>query len=317
MSNGENQEVNIADLERMTNEAEGWTLQTDDSEQTTSDVAPQTEGQVESTPESQTVAPEAPKQEVGKSVGIPDDVLKVLEETPFKSVPDVVKAYKNSQSEYTKLHEKVKPFEQLLNDASTDVQFRQFIEQATQLYRNPSLAQAYQQPQQTQTAGINPANYDLYTPEGQAAYQQAVMEHAQKAAFETVNQRMAGWEQQQQLERAKLEFRQKFPDVNPDDVIKFAQERANRPTPLEDIYKVMSYDQMKAKAYEEARKEVLAKAGEATKNSPVSSQASEKVSANPIDVMKYVQKNGLESANKKWGANEVTKALKQFTEEFS
>jgi len=311
----EKQEVDFAELERMTNEEEGYI-----PEQTTEvepDVnQPQTQtNEPEAKPESAPVAPEVPVTE-NKSVEVKvDDVIsKVSKETPYKTVDDLINGYKSSQSEVTKFIEQVKPHKQLIDDLSTDANLRQFIDQAVQLYRNPSLAQQYAQPQQMQGDGVNPAQYDLYTPEGQYAYQQAVEARAQKLAFETVNQRMSGWEQQQAIEKAKLEFSRKYPEQNPDDVLKFVQEKKNTWT-LEDAFKIANYDKLKEQVYEQARKEISGKINEATKNTPVSSQASDKPSITPNEMMSYVTKYGLESANKKWGGEKVKSAIKQFTEE--
>lgn len=308
-------QVNLEQLERDTNLDEGWEeVQTEKSEhdpkpqdpQTSEGAAP-TEPAPEVTPATAPATPEV-------SQAVTDDILKALEETPFKSVPDVVKAYKSLQSETTKFREKVKPFEQLFSGLETDNGFRQFIEQATQLYRNPQLAQAYQQPNQQQGGQPDPRNYDLSTYEGLQQFQQDTIAHAQRAAFETVNQRMSGWEQQQALEKAKLEFRGKYPDQNPDEILDFVKER-NGKWSLEDAYKIRDYDNLKTKMYEQARKELATKVNEASRNTPIPSAPADKPSTSPMEVMTYLQKYGLPAANKKWGDDKVRDAIKKFTEE--
>jgi hypothetical protein len=315
---GENQ-IDTAELERLTNEEDGWELQTPEKEEQPepNPEAQTTEPTVNTEP--QTVAPEVPVTE-NKSVEVKvDDVIsKVSKETPYKTVEDLINGYKSSQSEVTKFIEKVKPLEQLINDVHNDAGLRQFIDQAVQLYRNPSLAQQYAQPQQQQGVGVNPANYDLYTPEGQMAYQQAVeqqaLEKAQKVAFETVNQRMSGWEQQQAIEKAKLEFSRENPEANVDDVLKFVQER-NGKWSLSDAYKIKNYDSLKAQAYEQAKKEILSKANEAGKNQTANTTNSTTPAVSPADIVQHVTKYGLAVANKRWGADKVKTAIEQFTRE--
>lgn len=312
MSQEKQSEVDYTELERMTNEEEGWVEQTENSEPTPEPVAPQTEPVIEK-PESTQVVPETPapvEQSKSAEVKVDDVVAKVSKETPYKTVDDLINGYKSSQSEVTKFIEQVKPFKQLIDDLNQDSGLRQFIEQATQLYRNPSLAQAYVQPQ----GQPDPRNYDLSTYEGLQQFQQDTIAHAQKAAFETVNQRMSGWEQQQALEKAKLEFRQKYSDANPDDVLKFIQSKGKNWT-IEDAYKIMNYDKVKEHAYEQARKEVLEKANQAAKNAPVSSAPADKPSVSPSEMMNHITRYGLASANKKWGEEKVKTAIKQFTEE--
>lgn len=319
MSNGENQEVDLKELERLTNEEDGYVAeQTEESEPSVNEPQPQTNGAIE-TPESQTVVPEVPVTEnKSAELKVDDVVSKVSKETPYKTVEDLINGYKSSQSEVTKFIEKVKPVEQLINDVTQDPQLRQFIDQAVQLYRNPSLAQQYVQPQTSNVQGVNPANYDLYTPEGQYAYQQAVEQmaeqKAQRIAFETVNQRMSGWEQQQAIEKAKLEFSRENPEANVDEVMKFVQER-NGKWSLSDAYKIANYDKVKSQAYEQAKKEILSKQQEAVKNSTQSSSSTDKPTITPTEMVSYVSKYGVESANKKWGVEKVRTAIRQFTEE--
>ena len=305
-----NQQPTEAELEQMTNEEEGWERQPEQGAPT----EPTGELPTNETPvtaEPPKVEPETPAQ--SQSVSITDDILKSLEETPFKSVPDVVKAYKNLQSEFTKERETVKPHKQLIDRINSDVNFRQFLAQAEQLYSNPQLAQSYLQPQQA-TGEPNPMNYDLYTPEGMAKFQQDTLAYAQKAAFETVNQRMSGWEQQQAIEREKLAFRQKYSDVDPDDVLNFVQERQGKWS-LEDAYKIKNYDNLKQQAYEQAKKEIIAKSQEASKNTPANTGQASTPSVSPSEMMQFIQRYGVESANKKWGSGKVRDAIKQFTEE--
>lgn len=306
-------QVDIAELERITNEDEGWKLQTPEGEQPNPETQPQTSEQ-QPTESAPTVSPATPAPaEQSKAAVIPDEVLKVLEETPFKTIPDIVKGYKNSQSEFTKLNERVKPYEQLLNDVSADAGLRQFIDQAVQLYRNPQLAQAYAQPQQG-AGEPNPANYDFSTFEGIAQFQKDTIAHAQKAAFETVNQRMSSWEQKQALEKSKLEFSREFPDVNVDEVLGFVNERNGKWT-LQDAYKIKNYENLKSQIYEQARKELTAKVNEAAKNAPASSAPSDKPAVSNSEIMQHIARYGHEAANKRWGAEKVQTALRKFTEE--
>jgi hypothetical protein len=315
MSNGENQEVDLKELERLTNEEDGYVAeQTADAEPNVNESQPQTNNAIE-TPESQTVIPEVPVVEnKSAELKVDDVVSKVSKETPYKTVEDLINGYKSSQSEVTKFIEKVKPVEQLINDVTQDPQLRQFIDQAVQLYRNPQLAQQYMQPNVQNGGQPNPQQYDLYTPEGLAQFQQDTLSYAQKAAFETVNQRMSGWEQQQQIEKAKLEFSRENPDANVDEVMKFVQER-NGKWSLGDAYKIANYDKVKTQAYEQAKKEILSKQQEAVKNSTQSSSPTDKPTITPTEMVSYVSKYGVESANKKWGVEKVRTAIKQFTEE--
>lgn len=313
----EGNQIDAAELERLTNEEEGWELQTE-TEQPEPTPEAQTEIPVVNT-EPQTVTPETPVIE-SKSAEVKVDPIieKVAKETPYKTVDDLINGYKSSQTEVTKFIEQVKPHKQLIDDLTTNAEFRQFIEQATQLYRNPQLAQQYVQPQQQQFDGVNPANYDLYTPEGQMAYQQAVeqkaLEKAQRVAFETVNQRMSGWEQQQEIERAKLQFSRENPDANVDEVLKFVQERNGKWT-LSDAFKIANYDKVKTQAYEQAKKEILSKANEAAKNTQSTTTNSDKPSVSPSDIVSHVTKYGVNAANKRWGADKVKSAIEQFTQE--
>jgi len=313
----EGNQIDTAELERLTNEEEGWELQTPEKEeQPEQNPEAQTEAPVVNA-EPQTVAPEVPQTE-NKSAEVKVDPIieKVTKETPYKTVDDLINGYKSSQTEVTKFIEQVKPHKQLIDDLTTDAGLRQFVDQAVQLYRNPSLAQPYIPQQQVQ--GVNPANYDLYTPEGQMAYQQAVeqqaVEKAQKVAFETINQRMSGWEQEQAIGKAKLEFSRLHPDVNVDEVLDFVQKNAGKWS-LSDAYKIKNYDNLKTQAYEQAKKEILSKANEAGKNQPANTTNSSTPSVTPADIVQHVTKYGLGASNKRWGADKVKSAIEQFTRE--
>lgn len=264
--------------------------------------------------------PDASVADSGKPAQMPpegkidDALLKALEETPFKSVPDVVKGYKNILSESTKFREKAKPFEQLIDEASVDRNLGNYIQQAVMLYKNPQLAAAYATPGGSVASPPDPRNYDMFNPEQVQKYQTDLQGYMARELDGRLNARLSDMEQRQTLEKMKFEFKQAYPSADPESVLKWYREKG--PWSLTDVYKAMNYDNLKSEALNEARREITKQMESArtTKTPAGASTSSEPVKIQ--DVLDYVTRYGEKATRKKFGDTKYLEALRVDAENF-
>lgn len=274
--------------------------------------------QAGSEPQAQTTEPESGEPAKGQAPSTLDELREALKDTPYyqegrdvkELVAELKKGYKELQGSHTKLSQKVKPIEQLL-DRISNPQIARTIEQILPYVENPSLLQAYVNPQgQVVTGEPNPANYDLLTPEGQAQFQRDTLAYARQAAQEDVKAFTSRWEQQKQLELQKLEFKKQFPDVDPDTVLQEAQSKLAYQNPLVTAWKALNYDNLKSQAMEEARKELGKKLEDAAVNKTPQASAPTKA-PNLNDILQYIASRGVEAAKKRYGSAKVDEAMRE------
>lgn len=312
--NTDNQQEQALDLEKLTNEtlAEEYNYT---PETTTPEVEAPTEGQsltdgsqkVESAPStSNAPTPQVPQS--GQAPNLPEDVLKALEETPYKSIPDVVKGYKEIQKAFNETREKVKPHQQLIDEVSADPKFAEFIQQAQMLYKNPQLAQAYQGAPQVD-AVPDPRAYDMTTVEGYGQYMNDLSNYQQRQFDARINARLSQIEQTRQLDQQKYAFKEAFPDVDPEEAIQKIQAKTKQGWSMADAWKAMDYDNLKSKALEEARKELTKKLETAGQTATPSSASPSKPQAGLEDVVNYTRKYGSVAARKRYGDKTFMDAL--------
>lgn len=250
---------------------------------------------------------------------LPPELQDAFKDTPFtgedlvKNVSDAVKSWKSTSSEYTKLREKVKPYEQLLDEVSRDQNLANFLRQAEMLYRNPQLASAYATPQGNVDAPPDPRQYDMYDANQYQAYQQALTDYNARFVDSRLNARLSQIEQQQKINDEKAKLQQAFPDVNPDEVLNRIRAKGTNWTAV-DAYKALEYDNLKSKMLEEARKELTNKLETANKTTSPTPTGATKSTIKVADVIAYINKHGGESAKKKFGLEIFNKALREGTD---
>lgn len=263
-------------------------------------------------------APETSKSQEAKP-DISDSLKGLFGDTPYKSddvvdsAKKIVEGYKNLQAELTRRSQETKPYEQFLRKMSTDRTFANFVEQARQMYENPQLAQPYLNQNQGKP---NPANYfpeGYVTPEGMAKYQSDLEAYFQRDVDSRLNSRLSEMETRNQRENLKLQFRQKFPSENPDDLLDWWSKEAYQFNPFEIAYKMRNFDTVKSSALDEARKELNRQLEEAQKNKTPQASASTTQKVKATDIIDYIGKHGLASAQKKFTQQEVSKVLMQYS----
>ena len=306
-------------LEELTNEAfsqEGIPQLNEVRQSPQSDAPEEEPASVEGTP-AQTQS--------GQVSDISEDERKFLEEiralkeisgTPFKSPADLVKSYKEVQSQWTKDHEfvtKVKPYEQLLNDVTTDANFANFLQQAAVLYKNPQLASAYINPSGNLNSPPDPRSYNMFDDADLQRYQKDQADYMARQLDARLNARFSTIEQQTRIEKAKAELKGAFPDVNPDEVLDWVQKKGTNWS-LVDAYKIREFDNIKTKALEEARKELNQKLETAGKTTTPTTSASPKGGVKVEDILSHIARYGGDSARKKFGEKNFNDALRMSTD---
>lgn len=239
--------------------------------------------------------------------------IKEVSGTPFKSVPDLVKAHKELQSTYTREHEFLtqgKPIEHLVRKAIENPAYRQFLEEVTPMFDNPQLAAAYagQAPGQADVPP-DPRAYDMYDPESYAKFQQEQAAYLQRKVDGTLNARLSQSESRQRLEMEKQQLKAAFPDANPDEIVTRLQERSKKGWSITDGYKVLEFDNIASKALEQARKEVAKQleTAKATGTPAAGGGAREEVKL--ADIIDHINRYGGDSARKKFGDRNFSEAL--------
>ena len=308
-TNSSDNSVSISELEKLTNESNGWVKNESEQKETT-DIEESPEPNNEET----IVENKASKKEAssnGQAKTNSNDDISSLAETPYKSIKDIVKGYKNLQSELTKKGEKFKNFESVSDRLDSDANFKQFYEQALALYDNPQLAQAYANPQAGKASTPDPREYDLYSDEGLQKYNQDLSDYQSRQLDERLNARFRTIDQRDSIERARLHLKESFPDAKAEEVEKFITEKNGRWN-LSDVYKIMAYDNLKENASVEARKNIQQKMEMASNASPATS-ASSSSAVNSEDVVRHIIKHGIDSARKKYGSRETMSAQSDYT----
>jgi len=318
----DNQQINEQDLEKQTNAEAGWEPSaevgqslggsatgepaTQDAKGVKDDVteaAPVADKATEAPPDATPEAKPEEKIDYAARAKELEEQFKALTETPYKSVAEIVKGYKEIQGQYTKVNEKVKPVQQLLDQMAKDPTLRTFMEQAAQAYYNPAMLEAY-----NQTGIPDRKSYDMYSEEGAAKYDADIKAYYERTIDQRIGARLGQVEQQNALERAKMDFKSKFPDKDPERVLEYAKGRSNDWS-LADVMKIMEYDNLKSQALEDARKEVTKQLETAQKSgSPVAASAP-KVSVKVDDILGHISKYGSDSAMKKFTKAKVEEAL--------
>ena len=230
--------------------------------------------------------------------------FKELQDLPFKTPLEWLKGHKSLQGEFTKLSTRVKPLERFLNKASSDPRFKQAVEQLEQFYENPELARAYQN-QQNPSAPPDPRGYNLDDPQGFQQFQTDLASYQERVVDSRIQTRLAPLESQRMLEQRKWEFKQQFPEVDPESVLSRAEE-ISQVNPLVNIHKVLDYDNMKAK-FATMESDIRAKVTkELTERMQTASQtktpqgSTAKAEVNAAEVLQFIAKNGLTKAKVRW-----------------
>lgn len=307
-------QIDVAQLERATNQMYGWEGSSDeqpepeDSEEGQSSQAqPLAVGEAKE----DVAIKETGKQDAGQSF---DTIKPFLEDTPFKGddivkgVGDLAKSYKSLLSEYTPLSQKMKPYKAILDRMDADPTYKQNMLLADQMLSNPKMLEAYQAQQMGRP---DPTQYDLYTPEGRSGYDQAEEAYIARQLDSRINQRFASLEQERMRERHISELKAAFPDANPEEVLRFAQEKSQS-LGLADFHKLSQWDARESQLTEKIRKEMTSKLQQAqSSKTPDSEPPKESIQVN--DVLKHVAKYNVGSAEKKYGKETVWKILQAST----
>lgn len=243
--------------------------------------------------------------------------MKEVTGTPFKGVPDVVKAWKEATAELTKQRQATKPYEQFLSRLQNDPQFRQQAEQFTQFYEHPELRQAYLN-QLNPSARPDPRRYDFSDPAQVAEYDKGMEDFMARQVDSRIQQRLAPLEQDRVYEKQKWEFKQAYPDVDPETVASRFSE-IQQQNPLVNLYKTLEYDNLKANQAKreseiraEVTKELTAKIQQAGKTTtPQASPSAPKPSI--VDIINMVSRYGVAAATKKYGLEVVENAVAEQT----
>lgn len=293
-------EVTEANLREMTNQFEGAPMMQP------TESAPQEEG----APVSPEAMPDQPQQNAPQEKGkaFEEALAEYLKDTPFKSVDELKKSYKEIQGEYTRVNQKVKPYEQLLSDLN-DPQFANFVDQARALYKNPHLAQAYTQPQASMP---DPRLYNLYDEKDVSRYNQDVSNFMAQQLDSRLNSRLSQIEQQNRLNDFRRELKSVYPDADPDEVEKFLQSKGND-WKYTDIYKVMHYDNLKSKLTDEIRKELTKQMEEAGKQTTPQTSTAQQGKPKAEDIIDYIAKRGLDAAKGKYGSKVTMDVVRQYS----
>lgn len=306
MADGQPVEVTESNLEALTNQLEA----PEQEFQTSTPEPTQTKTKEELPPSlsEQTAA------QTGQAAQQTQEIPDFLKETPYKTPEELAKGYKNLQGEFTKTTQRIKPYEQFLERTEKDRNFANFIDQARLLYENPQLAAAYTPPQAAGADGRpNPNAYDLTTTEGWAKYQGDFENYVLRNADSRVNARLAQIENQTQLEQLKWQFKQKYPDANPDELLQWAQQNVPSMNRFEAALKLREFDNLKAKAIEEARKELNKQVETAQTAKTPTTAGTGQITAKATDILDYVNKNGTEKAFSKFSKAEVMKIIQEYS----
>jgi hypothetical protein len=129
-----------------------------------------------------------------------------------------------------------------------------------------------------------------------------------------INSRFQQVEQQARMQTQLAEFKSRYPDVEaPESLLSWAQQNVPKMNPLEAAYRLREFDNIKAKAHEAAKAEVLTKVQEAGKTTPAStSPPAKKVSVD--DILKAIDTLGTKGAVAKYGKTKVEDALRKDAE---
>lgn len=239
--------------------------------------------------------------------------LKEMSGTPFKTPADLVKAYKELQRQWTGDHDfvtRAKPLEHLVTKANQNPAYLQFLEQATQFFDNPQLAAPYAGQAGGVDAPPDPRAYNLYDAEDYARFNQDNANYMARNVDSRINARFSQTEAKARLDSQKADLVRQFPGVNADEVIARIQERAKQGWSITDGYKVIEWENMKARALEEARGELNKQLAEAGRTgTPTPSAASQKaITFN--EIVEYFNKYGSEATIKKFGERNYNDALR-------
>lgn len=265
----------------------------------------------------ETAQVETPKEGEPAQIDPMEELRTILKETPYyqegRDVKEVAaqlsRGYKELQGTHTKLSQKVKSLEPILDLAASDPSLANFLQQAATLYRNPHLASAYVNPQGNVNTRPDPRMYDMTDPAHYQQFNTDLENWTSRQLDERLNTRLSSMEQRQQLELYKMEFRKSFPDANPEEVVAQMQSLTGQ-NPLVFAWKALSYDTLKSSSMEAARKEVSTKLEEAQKTkTPQASSPSKPV--NMSDIVEHIKRYGASAAIKRYGQEKVEGVLRE------
>lgn len=233
--------------------------------------------------------------------------------TPFKSVGALKDGYKNLQGQWTKTQERMRQHERFLSRLESDQQYRQYVEQLDAMVDNPQLAQAIlAQKFGVQDTMPDPLQYDISDPAQHQKYMQDVTAYNQRQVNGVINARLSQMEQKAQMDTLRSQFQMKRPDIqNPDELLDWVSKNIREIGAFEAAYRMREFDNLRAKALEDAKRELLSKVQEAGKTTTPASTAppAKKISAD--DVLKAIDTLGVEGAKKKYGKERVLDALEK------
>lgn len=252
--------------------------------------------------------------------------IKEVAGTPFKGgVKDIVDAWKNATRKIQELSEAHKPVEPYVARLQNDPKFKVAVDNLIAMIENPQLAEAYAAQHLGQGANVrpDPAQYDLYDPNQRTQYDQAVAAYEQRMIQSTINARLGSIEQERLLQQRKWEFKQQYPDVDPDSVLQDAP-KLSSVNPLVNAHKALAYDalvekhkaelaNLRSSIEQEVRKEYEGKIRTAAQTTTPSSTAPPQVKVSLSDILTHVTRYGSESAAKKYGADKVEAAIQETT----
>lgn len=298
-------EVNMAELERMTNAEHGWVPESKSSE-------PKPE------PVSEVKAP-APVAAGQASI---DELREIFKDTPYyqegRDVKEVAaelkKGYKELEGQNTKTSQRLKPFEQLIDLASKDPKFAQALHLARDVYMNPALQEAYA----NQAAGLqrpDPTQFDLYDPAQRQTYDQAVTDYEARLIDSRINARFSTIEQERSVNQAKAEFKQLVPDGNADELMKWVNEDFTNLSigeRMRGFWQLKNLPKLREQIYAEVRKDVGAKIETASKSTPVA-PAPPSQTVSDEEIVKYVTLYGPKAAATRYNQKTVDAAVNRYT----
>ncbi len=297
-------EVSMAELERMTNAEAGWVP----------------EGESPETPKPETVPEVKATEPVAAGQALPPELKLALSDTPFateedviKGVQGLVKSYKESAGQNTKITTRIKPYEQLIDLADKDPNFAQALRMARDIYLNPSLQEAYANQNGNQRP--NPTQYEIYTPEGLQAYDKAVSDYEARLIDSRLNARFASIEQERGMNQAITEFKQLVPEGDANELLKWINgDFAQLPVGerMRQFWQLKNLPKLKEQTYAEVRKDLEGKLKTASAATPVA-PATPTQAVSDEEIVKYVTRFGTKSAYGRFKKDATDAAVNRYT----
>ena len=241
--------------------------------------------------------------------------LKEITGTSYKTPAEFFKGYKELQSEFTKVTTSVKPYKQLIDRLTSDGTFATTFNQLVEAYDHPELLEAYKGRQ-----GLvppDPRQYDFQDPQAIAAYNEELGKYTERVADQRLNARLAPIEQQrreaeqaQKMEMHKAEFRKLYPDIDPDEVLKWVPE-VQTGNPIVNLYRAREFGNLESRLTTKIRKDLEQKIQQAAQNQTPASTATPAPKVSIEDILHSVSSEGTEGAYKRYGKEKVHHAIRE------